>query len=90
MVIFLFCINSPSYLSLHQATSEENTKTKPNAIPVTNTNSQGIIYLISEKNEANGNENFQKIKLYETNKIQNDKTENGALHGHFNKIENGK
>jgi len=80
---------SPSYLSLHQATSEENTKTNPNPIPVTNTNSQGIISLISEKNEANGNENFQKIKLYETNKIQNDKSENGAPHDHFNKLENG-
>ena len=81
---------SPSYLSLHQPTSDENTITKPNPNPVTNTNSQGIISIIPEKNEANGNENFHKIKLCENNKIRNDKSENGAPHDHFNKLENGK
>jgi hypothetical protein len=69
---------SPSYLSLHQTTSEECSRNNPNQNPVNSGNSKGIIPIVSENDKAKEKDNFKK----------NNKIEKVAADDRYNKLEN--
>ena len=71
---------SPSYLSLHQTTSEECSKNNPNQNPVNSGNSKGMIPIVSENEQAKEKDNSKK----------NNKSDKVAADDRYNKLENGK